>query len=111
MRVNDPGRAYRSWRWMRGQLLRRSDARHLRLDAERTTLLASRMLAGLDRELDHIADRVGALVRVVHALREENQSLRTALDQSELDKQAMHDRLDVARTRVEALIERLPPGT
>ena len=66
------------------------------------------MLAGLDRELDHIADRVSALVRVVHDLREENQTLRTALDRSAADARAMRDRLDTARTRVEALIDRLP---
>ena len=66
------------------------------------------MLAGLDRELDHIADRVGAVVRVVHALREENQALRIALDKSSADNKAMRDRLDTARMRVEALIDRLP---
>ncbi len=66
------------------------------------------MLAGLDRELDHIADRVSALVRVVHDLREENQTLRTALDRSAADARAMRARLDTARTRVEALIDRLP---
>ncbi len=66
------------------------------------------MLAGLDRELDHIADRVSALVHVVHTLREENQSLRTALDKSAADNKALRGRLDTARARVEALIERLP---
>ena len=66
------------------------------------------MLAGLDRELDHIADRVSALVRIVHALREENRTLRTALDKSAADNKALRDRLDTARTRVEALIEQLP---
>ena len=66
------------------------------------------MLAGLDRELDHIADRVSALVRVVHALREDNQSLRSALDKSAADNKALRERLDTARLRVEALIERLP---
>lgn len=66
------------------------------------------MLAGLDRELDHIADRVSALVRVIHALREENQTLRTALDKSVADNNALRDRLDTARTRMEALIEQLP---
>ena len=66
------------------------------------------MLAGLDRELDHIADRVTALVRVVHALREENQTLRVALDKSAADNKALRDRLDAARMRVEALIEQLP---
>ena len=66
------------------------------------------MLAGLDRELDLITDRVSALVHVVHALREENQTLRTSLDQSAADNKTLRDRLDTARTRVEALIERLP---
>ena len=66
------------------------------------------MLAGLDRELAHIADRVSALVRVIHALREENQTLRTALDKSVADNNALRDRLDTARTRMEALIEQLP---
>ena len=66
------------------------------------------MLAGLDRELAHIADRVSALVRVVHDLREENRTLRAALDKSAEDSRALRDRLDTARVRVEALIERLP---
>ena len=66
------------------------------------------MLAGLDRELDHIADRVSTLVRVVHALREENQSLRAALDNGAIAHKTLRDRLDMARTRIEALIERLP---
>ncbi len=66
------------------------------------------MLAGLDRELDHIADRVSSLVRIVHALREENQALHIALDKSAADNKALRERLDIARTRVEALIERLP---
>ena len=66
------------------------------------------MLAGLDRELDHIADRVSALVRVVHALREENGTLHGALERSNADNKALRERLDTARARVEALIERLP---
>ncbi len=65
-------------------------------------------MLGLDRELDHIADRVSALVHVVHALREENQSLRNALDKSAADNKVLRERLDTARARVEALIERLP---
>ncbi|MGI9026679.1 MAG: DUF904 domain-containing protein [Burkholderiaceae bacterium] len=65
------------------------------------------MLAGLDRELDHIADRVSSLVRVVHALREENQVLHTALEKSAADNKALRVRLDTARARVETLIERL----
>jgi cell division protein ZapB len=66
------------------------------------------MLAGLDRDLDHIADRVAAVVRIVHALREENQALRSALDRSAAENKALRDRLETARARVEALIERLP---
>ena len=66
------------------------------------------MLAGLDRELAHIADRVSALVRMVHDLREENRALRVALDKTSEDNKALRERLDAARTRVEALIERLP---
>lgn len=66
------------------------------------------MLAGLDRELAHIADRVSALVRMVHDLREENRALRDALDKTSQDNKALRERLDAARTRVEALIERLP---
>lgn len=66
------------------------------------------MLAGLDRELAHIADRVSALVRMVHDLREENRALRIALDDTTQDNKALRDRIEFARTRVEALIERLP---
>ena len=65
------------------------------------------MLAGLDQELDRIAERVGSLVRLVHALREENQDLRASVERGESENKALKDRLDTARTRVESLMQRL----
>ena len=69
------------------------------------------MPAPLADELDRIAERVAALTRLVHALRDENQSLRATLDQRERDNKGMRERLDVARERVESLIARIPTPT
>ncbi len=66
------------------------------------------MIAGLHQELDHVAERLGALVRIVHALREENQTLRHAVERSEAENKLLKERVDAARERVESLLQRLP---
>lgn len=59
-------------------------------------------------ELDRIAERVAALVRSLAQLRDENQSLRVAVDQRDGENKVLRERLDSARARVEALIAQLP---
>ena len=66
------------------------------------------MSAGLAQELDRIAERVADLARIVTTLREENQTLRVAIDQRDGENKLLHDRLDTARDRVETLIARMP---
>ena len=65
----------------------------------------------IEQDLDRIAERVAALVRLTQALREENQSLRIAADQREGENKVLRERLETARDRVESLIARLPTET
>ena len=69
------------------------------------------MSAGLAQELDRIAERVADLARIVTTLREENQTLRVAIDQRDGENKLLRDRLDTARDRVETLIARMPADT
>jgi uncharacterized protein (TIGR02449 family) len=66
------------------------------------------MLDGLANDLDHVTERLGALVHVMHDLREENATLRAALDRSAVENRQLKERVDDARLRVEQLIDRLP---
>ena len=66
------------------------------------------MPATLAEELDRIAERVAALTRIVHTLREENQTMRIAVDQRDGENKVLRERLDTARDRVETLIARMP---
>ena len=59
-------------------------------------------------ELDHLADRIGQLALLTQSLREENHSLRTALDENQAETHTLKARLAAARSRVEALIDKLP---
>ena len=62
----------------------------------------------LVHELDRIAERVSELARLVQSLREENRTLRVAVDRRDGDNHMLRDRLDAARDRVESLIARMP---
>ena len=66
------------------------------------------MTVGLAQELDRIAERVATLARLVETLRDENQAMRIRIDQRDDENRQLHDRLDTARDRVEALIARMP---
>ncbi len=65
------------------------------------------MDAGLAQELDRIGERVATLARLVTSLRDENRAMRATLDQRDNENRALHERLDVARDRVETLIARM----
>jgi len=60
------------------------------------------------RELDQIADRINQLAALAQSLREENQALRLQLTDAEASTRSLRSRLDAARQRIEALIEKLP---
>ena len=66
------------------------------------------MSSRLEEDLDRIAERVAELVRLVQALRDENQSLRVSVDQHDGENKVLRQRLDTARERVETLIARMP---
>ena len=66
------------------------------------------MTPGLVFELDRIADRVATLVRLVQALRDENQALKVAADRRDGENKLLRERLDAARRRVEDVIARMP---
>jgi uncharacterized protein (TIGR02449 family) len=59
-------------------------------------------------ELDLLAERINRLAALTHELREENQSLRQELLGSSAEARSLKSRLDAARQRIEALIDKLP---
>jgi uncharacterized protein (TIGR02449 family) len=66
------------------------------------------MTSTVEQDLDRIAERVAALVRLAQALREENHELRVAVDRRDGENKLLRERLDTARERVETLIARMP---
>ena len=69
----------------------------------------NRVLPGTIHDgLDRIAERVATLVRMVQSLRDENQTLKVAVDQRDGENKLLRERLDTARDRVENLIARMP---
>jgi uncharacterized protein (TIGR02449 family) len=66
------------------------------------------MTSTVEQDLDRIAERVAALVRLTQALREENHELRVAVDRRDGENKLLRERLDTARERVETLIARMP---
>jgi uncharacterized protein (TIGR02449 family) len=66
------------------------------------------MTSTVEQDLDRIAERVAALVRLAQALREENHELRVAVDRRDGENKLLRERLDTARDRVETLIARMP---
>jgi outer membrane murein-binding lipoprotein Lpp len=59
-------------------------------------------------ELDQLAERISRLATLTHELREENQQLRQQLLAATADTRSLKSRLDAARQRIEALIDKLP---
>ena len=59
-------------------------------------------------ELDLLAARVLQLATLTQQMREENNSLRFQLGESQSETRLLRSRLDAARARIETLIEKLP---
>lgn len=60
--------------------------------------------------LDQIADRVQRLLQAHAALEASNEALVRQLAELQAERDLLRSRLRAARARIDALIERLPPG-
>jgi cell division protein ZapB len=66
------------------------------------------MLAAMDKELESLETRVGALIVRVKEMGVQNGRLGEALAQSLKENADLHFRLEETKSRVSALMERLP---
>ncbi len=64
-------------------------------------------LGATEQDLRILESRVGELIRTCHQLKEENKSLRSRQDQLVAERAALIDKTELARNRVEAMIQRL----
>ena len=62
----------------------------------------------MDGELSSIEQKIEKVVAFCQTLREENRVLRVRVAGLETEKQALAEKIDTARQRLEALVERLP---
>ncbi len=63
----------------------------------------------METELKLLEEKIGRLIAFTQSLRAENQTLRTNLAQALADNNQLRENMAMASSRVEALIERLPP--
>jgi len=66
------------------------------------------MLAAMDKELESLETRVGALIVRVKEMGVQNGRLGEALAQALKENAELHFRLEETKSRVSALMERLP---
>ncbi len=59
-------------------------------------------------DLDHLQTRIDQVVALALQLRGDNQSLRAQLAETQVEARRLQSRLDAARARIDALIEKLP---
>jgi cell division protein ZapB len=62
-------------------------------------------------ELDQLAERVRQLTQLTQQIRQENQDLRLRLTSAESENRHLHEKLNLASSRVESILERLPDST
>lgn len=62
----------------------------------------------MNAPLDSLEDKIDSVLALCERLREENRVLRTQLAALEGVNQALTTTIDASRTRLEALMERLP---
>ncbi|HWU84940.1 MAG TPA: cell division protein ZapB [Rhodocyclaceae bacterium] len=62
----------------------------------------------MNAPLDSLEDKIDSVLALCERLREENRVLRTQLAALEGANQALTNTIDASRTRLEALMERLP---
>jgi cell division protein ZapB len=62
----------------------------------------------MEADLKTLEDKIGQLVELTQRLRSDNRELRQQLAQAVSDNKRLSEKVDAARTRLEALLERLP---
>lgn len=62
----------------------------------------------MERDLEELENKVGQLVRAMGQLREENRALRQQLAMKAEENRRLAEKIEHARGRVSALLERLP---
>jgi cell division protein ZapB len=62
----------------------------------------------MEADLKTLEDKIGQLVELTQRLRGDNRELRQQLAQAVSDNKRLEEKVDAARTRLEALLERLP---
>jgi hypothetical protein len=73
-----------------------------------TEIAAPPTMSDMLEDLDHLEERIGALARLTHEMRAENHALRQELHDAVAQVRSLKSRLEAARLRIEALIEKLP---
>ena len=62
----------------------------------------------MEADLKTLEEKIGQLVELTQRLRSNNRELRQQLAQAESDNKRLGEKVDAARVRLEALLERLP---
>jgi cell division protein ZapB len=62
----------------------------------------------MDADLKALEDKIGQLVELTQKLRDDNRGLRQQLAAATNDNKRLGEKVDAARARLEALLERLP---
>jgi cell division protein ZapB len=62
----------------------------------------------MEADLKALEERIGQLVELTQRLRTDNRGLRQQLAQAVNDNKRLGEKVDVAKARLEALLERLP---
>ena len=62
----------------------------------------------MDADLKVLEDKIVQLVELTQRLREDNRGLRQQLAQAQNDNKRLGEKVEAARARLEALLERLP---
>jgi cell division protein ZapB len=62
----------------------------------------------MEAELKALEDKIGQFVEFAQRLRSDNRNLRQQLAQALNENKRLSEKLDGARTRLEALLERMP---
>jgi cell division septum initiation protein DivIVA len=73
-----------------------------------TEIAAPPTMSDMLEDLDRLEERIGALAQLTREMRVENHALRQELHDAVAQVRSLKSRLEAARLRIEALIEKLP---
>lgn len=62
----------------------------------------------MDHDLSALDEKIDQMLALCQSLRAENQDLRTRVAALEAEKRRLDEKVDTARARLEALMEKLP---